>query len=117
MASFVGGYHYCDLKWKAQSQDSYVKHVEEVGKLQAELEKAKSDAKDQENKLRTALHDGSLRMFVDVKTPASSAGAPKERTELDPAFAESLLSIAEDGDNAIRELNMCIDVYNTARTK
>ena len=48
---------------------------------------------------------------------ASGTGAGEARAELDPAAADDLVSIATDGDIAIRKLNYCIDQYNAVRAK
>ncbi|KAB8065729.1 hypothetical protein [Janthinobacterium violaceinigrum] len=37
------------------------------------------------------------------------------RAELDPATAAALDAIAGDGDDVTRQLNACIDAYNTVR--
>ncbi|WP_439587649.1 lysis system i-spanin subunit Rz [Hydrogenophaga sp.] len=48
--------------------------------------------------------------------PAAAAEPAETRAELAPAAAQSLVAIADDGDTAIRDLNTCIDRYNTVRT-
>ena len=48
--------------------------------------------------------------------PAPAAEPAETRAELAPAAAQSLVAIADDGDTAIRDLNTCIDRYNTVRT-
>jgi prophage endopeptidase len=50
---------------------------------------------------------------------ATAAGSDRHETraELDPAIAEDLETIASDGDDAIRQLNSCIDSYNDVRDK
>lgn len=48
-------------------------------------------------------------------TPAGSASGPEARAELDPQAAIDLAAIASDGDDAIRQLNTCVDAYATVR--
>lgn len=77
-------------------------------------------------RLRTAVRAGSVRLFVPTAgaacpgSPAPEGASPaggsaKARAELDPATADALVAITNDGDSAIRNLNACIDRYNTVR--
>lgn len=126
IASFFGGMHYSNLEWTAkldkakdEAHQQYVEHVEKIGSLQTALEKANELAKTKDDQLRAALRAGTQRLYVDVAKPDASSptGTTEERAQLDPAVADSLVAITQDGDNAIRELNMCIDAYNVLRTK
>lgn len=86
----------------------------------------KTHAQAEIHRLRADVHSGALRLSVptragtcagapgpDGATTASNAAAP--RAELDPAAAEALVAITADGDDAIRDLNACIERYNTVR--
>lgn len=53
---------------------------------------------------------------ADSTTPAAG-GAPQARAELEPAFAGRIFSITGEGDDAIEDLNACIDIYEDARLK
>lgn len=92
-----------------------------------QLEKENDDAK-QENSRRLAdVRSGAVRLSIRSKAATCTASSPGDadssavahhqeaRTELDPATAESLVAITQDGDAAIRDLNACVDRYNTAR--
>jgi len=89
------------------------------------LRKANNVAKVKEDKLRTDIVSGKLRLFVPVQatecavpaaedTPAP-AGDTETRAELDPGIAQSLINLTSRGDQAIRSLNACIDQYNEMR--
>lgn len=66
--------------------------------------------------LRNSIRAGSIRLSVPAAVPANSTvGGAKERCYIDPATAERLVDIAEQGDDAIRELNLCVDKYNALR--
>lgn len=88
------------------------------------LRNVQNVAKAKETKLRADAATGALRLSIPAKasvcptpTSAPAAGDSGEaRTELDPATAETLISIAADGDAAIRKLNACIDTYEKMRT-
>jgi prophage endopeptidase len=67
---------------------------------------------------------GTLKLRIPVQSPvcpvhtASDApSAPRDsvqtNAELDREVAKSLVAITDDGDKAIRQLNACIDAYNT----
>lgn len=80
------------------------------------------DAKDEHERRARAMRSGTLRVSIPV-TAASctvpgpgAAGRPAEaRAELAPEAAADLDGIAVDGDNAILDLNTCIDRYNIVR--
>lgn len=90
--------------------------------LEMELEHAKNEMEQRLDAVRT----GAVRLSVPATSgvcraaggdadPSAVAHHQEARTELDQATAESLVAITEDGDAAIRDLNACIDRYNTAR--
>jgi hypothetical protein len=70
------------------------------------------------------LRAGMVRVSIPVKTKAcpsgidGSASAPngdqEARAELDPEAASTLEAIAFEGDQAIRDLNTVIDIYQRA---
>jgi hypothetical protein len=93
-----------------------------------QLVKANNDAKLQTQKLHSALDSGSLKLRIPIKTTicpirttadtTPSAGDSGQATaELDRETAKDLISIADDGDKAIRQLNACIDAYNAIYNK
>jgi hypothetical protein len=85
-------------------------------------EKAKLAAKERD----AAIDSGTFKLRVPVKTTcpvpatsdtavASGSGGGEARAELDPEVGKALFAIAEEGDRAIRRLNVCINLYNQAR--
>lgn len=89
----------------------------------ASLKKANENAKAQITKLQSDLASGELRLSIATRSVSSSQNAAsaardtETRTELDPEASQSLVSIAADGDSAIRKLNTCVDLYNQVRSK
>ena len=85
----------------------------------AELKKTQDKLTTAQKQFRDAVHSGNQRLFVRVATPtecsASTGGDSTTTAKLDPAFADSLVSITDDGDSAIVQLNACIDRYETMR--
>ncbi|WP_395315815.1 hypothetical protein [Variovorax sp. UC74_104] len=91
-------------------------HAKEIQRVQGEKALL-------EHKLRT----GGVRVSVPARIAACPAGGPagattagepaQARAELDPAFAAAVAGIAGDGDEAIFDLNACIDRYNEVRER
>jgi len=87
------------------------------------LQKANQDAKLAKQKRDLDIDSGALRLRLP-KAPNCSVQATADTTtesrdsvqataELDRETAKSLVAITDDGDKAIRQLNACIDAYNT----
>lgn len=87
--------------------------------LQVKYEQEKKDAESKIADLRRRVRSGAVRMSVNATACAVSkdpgTGAVQTRAELDGQTADDLIAIAADGDAAIRELNLCIDKYNSLK--
>lgn len=128
LSGFVSGCQHRASQAEKERLEAEAKYNAELAQKQAEIqasadaiqhkyEKEKRDAEKTISDLRASIQSGSMRLSVPV-TRVSSDSRPasgEERAELDPATADRLVSIAADGDTAIRELNQCIDQYNAAR--
>jgi len=89
------------------------------------LRKSQNVAKVKETKLRADIATGNLRLSIPTQsstvcpstTAASASGSDsgEARTELSGSVSETLISIASEGDAAIRKLNTCIESYETLR--
>ena len=88
--------------------------------LRTSNEKARQISKERD----LAIASGALRLRLPVKAPncpIPAADDPPTPTgdsvqataELDRETAKSLVAITDDGDKAIRQLNACIDAYNS----
>lgn len=140
MLSAITGYRYGSSESKRQMAEANRAAAEKIVEmtekalerelsLRADLDnlasqtvKEKEDAKKTITDLRNDVRNGHVRLSVVTNTCRGVAdsehatfGYREARAELDPAFAESLITITSDGDNAIRELNYCIDQYETVR--
>lgn len=136
LASFGGGYYKGGqdefakqqmeiARLNTEAREVERKMAEDANELATKLKKAEEDAKVQQNKLRADLNSGALKLRIPVKPPAcptvsATADAPapagdsvQTNAELDGKTAQALVSITDDGDKAIRQLNACIDAYNT----
>jgi len=89
-----------------------------------QLVKANNEAKVLLQKRNHAIDTGALKLRLPVKAPVCPVSttadpAPAARdsvqtgAELDPATARSLVAITDQGDANTRQLNACIDAYNT----
>jgi prophage endopeptidase len=87
------------------------------------LQKANQNAKLAQQKRDLDIDSGALRLRIPVKapvcpvqatadTPVASGDSSQEGSELDAETAKSLVAITDDGDEAIRQLNSCIEAYN-----
>ena len=88
------------------------------------LTREQTHAKTERDRFNADVRSGAVRLSVPVTsgqcaaTADSTAAAShrhQARAELDPATAAALDAIAGDGDDATRQLNACIDAYNTVR--
>lgn len=115
MAFFAGKYD------ERQAIKAEVERIEssmrdEAAVATQKLEKEKHDAEIKVNQLRADVASGAVRLSVRASCSATStAGDSEARAELDPKTADDLIAITSEGDQAIIELNSCIDFYNNLR--
>ena len=109
-------------KANAQARDTEHKLNDQVNILSTQLVKAKQDAQKQIDKRNSDIASGKLQLFIKTTTPVcpstnapSTSGSDTATAQLDPKTATDLVSITDDGDQAIRKLNACIAVYNTTK--
>ena len=112
---------------EAQARQTETTLRTEAETLRTKLAKESEDAKTRQNRLVADIRSGTQRMSIAAAcpTPAGQAGedpaaapgngADSARAELDPEVAATLVAIAADGDQAIRERNACIAAYNQVR--
>jgi len=137
LGSFGAGYF-------AGEQNEYERQQMEIARLNSEareteqrmaevaqtyaktLRKANDVARIKETKLRTDLASGERKLFIPVKAPdcsvsaaadaATPSGNTEARAELDGRTAQALVDLTSRGDQAIRQLNACIDTYEKMRS-
>lgn len=89
----------------------------EIAAKDQQYQETVNHARKQQDDLRRTIRDGNLRLSVLTRqansnncgavpaAPADTSGANGQtRAELDPAAAERIVSIVNDGDDAIRQL-------------
>lgn len=117
LISFFAGKYQERQEIKAEVERIESKMQDEAAATTAKLEKEKRDAEIKVNQLRADVAAGAVRLSVRASCSASTAAGDSEaRAELDPKAADDLIAITADGDQAIIELNSCIDFYNNLRT-
>ena len=136
LGSFGSGY------WKGSSDEEAHQQIEianlnqqareaeqrmgEVAQTYAEtLRKSNDVAKAKETKLRADIATGERKLFIPIKAPACpvhttadttvASGNTETRAELDSGVAQALIDLTSRGDQAIRNLNTCIDQYEKMR--
>ena len=98
--------------------------VAAVNKQTTQLLKVENNAKIQIAKRDAAISAGTLKLRIPVQSPVCPVHTPSDAptesrdsvqatAELDRETAKNLIAITDDGDKAIRQLNACIDAYNT----
>lgn len=98
--------------------------ISAVATQATKLQKANYDAKIAAKERDAAIASGSLKLRIPVKTPVcpvQTSGDPTPPAgdsvqaggELDATTAQSLVAITDQGDANTRQLNACIDAYNT----
>lgn len=96
---------------RAKEQAWQAAHTE----LQAKYEEEKKNAESKIADLRLRVRSDTVRLSVPARgcaVPGNTTNdAGETRAELDPETADDLVAIAADGDEAIRNLNQCIDQY------
>lgn len=101
------------LRAVKQKEERYMTEIES---LQNAMIEEQNESKKRIDKLRTDVSSGRVRLSIPVRECSNSTTKSAEtRAEIDGQTSNDLISIAEDGDSAIRELNMCIDSYNALR--
>jgi phosphosulfolactate synthase (CoM biosynthesis protein A) len=110
---FTAGRHQAYLEQQAEIARIEAERAVEVAKAADQLHKDKLDAQQKINQLRADVASGAQRLSIRASCSATVAGGdPEARAELDPKTADDLIAITADGDQAIIELNSCIDLYN-----
>lgn len=116
VASFFYGHHAAYVEQQAEIERISEKMRIEAVETTEKLKKEKQDEQDKVKQLRADVANGALRLSVRANCSASTAtGDAETRAELDPKTADDLIAITSEGDQAIIELNSCIDFYNKLR--
>jgi hypothetical protein len=84
--------------------------------------KANQNAKLLQQKRNSDIDSGALKLRVQTSCPIQTAGdttsasgnSVQTTAELDGTIAKALIGITDQGDANTRQLNACIDAYNSA---
>jgi prophage endopeptidase len=114
-ASFGWGHHTAYVEQQAEIGRLNAVMAEEAAQTNAKYSKEKQDAQIKITKLRADLDAGTLRLSIPSPVSNPASGTTEARAELDRSTSQALITITTDGDEAIRDLNLCIDRYNQVR--
>ena len=136
ICSFVGGYvkgghdevvkqELVIAELNAQARQKEQALTSAVNAQANQLAKANQNAKLIQQKRNTDIDTGAIKLRIPVKapecpisTPTDAAPAARDsvqtNAELDRETAKSLVAITDQGDANTRQLNACIDAYNSA---
>ena len=92
----------------------------QIDTLKREYENESRKKQNEIADLRKRIDDGSVRVSIAGSKPVSNDagdGSSEAKCDIDGRIANAIISLTERGDQAIRELNQCIDQYNTVRNK
>ena len=100
--------------------------VSAVTTTATQLVKVNNNAKIEIAKRDAAIASGALRLRIPIQSPACPVPTPidapasggnsvQTSAELDPAFAQRIINITDQGDANTRQLNACIDAYESVR--
>lgn len=117
--AFEYGHHVATAEQAAEIARLNQEALVQKEKHDDNLHKEKTNAQAKINALQSAVASGSVRLSIatsKVQCSASSSGDAEARAELDPKVSADLIAITSEGDQAIIELNNCIDRYNDLRS-
>jgi len=97
--------------------------VAAVNAQAGQLVKVNQNAKIEIAKRDAAIASGAIKLRLPVKAPECPLSTPTDAAlaardsvqasaELDPAAAQRIIAITDQGDANTRQLNSCIDAYN-----
>lgn len=110
---------------RALERDAGAAVIQHADRLTQEQDHAKTER----DRFNAAVRSGAVRLSIPVASgqcaanagrdhsPATSGDQHQARAELDRETATALGAIAGDGDDAIRQLNACIDAYHGVMEK
>lgn len=107
-----------------EARDKEQRHAMKVSALANQLLKDKSDAKAKFDLDLAAIRAGSVKLRIPAKCPARPTGevgtnpsgtTPAAKAELDPAAYDFFAGLTNEGDDAIRERNTCVEMLKADR--
>jgi prophage endopeptidase len=112
-------------KLNAEARQKEQVLVSLVTSTATQLSKANQNARLTQQKRNADIDSGTLKLRIPVKAPDCSIPVSPDTSssarvgpttpataELDGKTAKALIAITDEGDEAIRKLNACLDLYN-----
>lgn len=125
-ATDIARQRYSELKDKVKEKEARLD--KDLSTLNENHRKELADEKNKRNIFIAGVRNGTIRLSIPVVSScsriANSTDSPtgqidryETRAELTPAAGSALTAIADEGDEAIRNHNACIDAYNLVRDR
>ena len=110
----------------AKARETEQKLQADAQETATKLRKQNDEASKRIANLKSDLDSGKRKLFIPTKAaecavptatdaPATARDSVQAGAELDGKIAQALVAITDDGDKAIRQLNACIDAYESVR--
>jgi hypothetical protein len=102
----------------AESLEKEHRVADKFTQINTQLRKAKDEIKSKQDNINSRIDSGELRLPSSCAVQSSSDTASGDRdkgSESDRQAIKDIVSIASDGDSAIKDLNACISKYNEVR--
>jgi hypothetical protein len=107
-----------------KSRETEQRLIQDAFNATLKLKKAQANAQALSQKRNADIDSGSLKLRIPVQSPvcavSTTADAPtpagdsvQATAELDREVAKALIDITDQGDANTRQLNACIEAYNT----
>lgn len=125
-ATDIARQRYSELKDKVEAKE--IQLNKDLSTLNENHRKELAHEKTKRDLFITGVRNGTIRLSIPVVSScsriANSTDSPtgqidryETRAELTPAAGSALTAIADEGDEAIRNHNACIDAYNLVRDR
>lgn len=124
-ANDIARQHLYALKDKVEEKEKNLKN--ELDKLNEQHRKELEDEKIKLDVFIAGVRNGTIRLSIPVSSCSRVANSTNSatgqsdryetRAELTPAAGAALTAITDEGDQAIKQLNTCIDNYNLVRER
>ncbi len=113
-----------------RERDAETKASNDLAEQANSHRKEMEDERKKRDRFAADVRSGAVRLSIPIVSSSAhcstaagadaatgSATRPEARAELAPQTGIDLAAIADDGDDAIRQLNQCIDAYNTVKDR
>ena len=109
-----------ETEWLEKALKTSRELQQQISELQVRKEEEEANAKKKYDDLLARVNRGTVRVSIPARACGgvsadgrTADGDSETRAELDAETVGRLLAVGRDGDTAIRDLNLCIDQYQS----